>query len=287
MSKIGFIGTGVMGTSMIRNLRKAGFDVEIYARHPEKAAVLIEEGVYNHESVESLCKDKDFLITIIGAPKDVEEMYLGENGVFKYLKPGAIAIDMTTSSPSLAKRLYEEGKKWGIDALDAPVSGGTEGARDATLTIMAGCEAETLEKCRPLFEAMGKNIFHTGAAGSGQSMKLANQVAIAGVVGALLDVCQYAESVGLEQQKMFEILLTCTGTSRQMGVMSPRLAADNFEPGFMIRHYVKDLGIAKQEAENGGHELPVTDLLLSFYKKMVEKGQEDLDYSAVIKYWNK
>ena len=283
--KIGFIGTGVMGTGMIRNLRKAGFEVEIYARNPEHAAHLTDEGVVLRPSVAELCRDKDVLITIIGRPQDVEEIYLAGGGVLESMKSGTVVMDMTTSSPSLARKLYAAAKDKGISALDAPVSGGAEGARDGTMTIMPAGDQEAVDRVMPLLQAMGGNIFYMGAPGSGQSMKLANQVACAGVVGALLDVCEYADTLGLDKQKMFEVLVTCTSSSRQMQLMYPRFLSGNDEPGFMIRHYVKDLGIARDEVQSRGGRLPVTDLMVGFYEKLMEKGMADKDFSAVVENW--
>lgn len=283
--KIGFIGTGVMGTGMIRNLRKAGFDVEIYARNPQHAKHLTDEGIVMHDSVAGLCAGKDVLITIIGRPQDVEEIYLAPGGALESMKSGSVVIDMTTSSPSLARKLYAAAKDKGISALDAPVSGGAEGARDGTMTIMPAGDEETVQQVMPLFQAMGGNIFYMGPSGAGQSMKLANQVACAGVVGALLDVCEYADKLGLDKQKMFEVLVTCTSSSRQMQIMYPRFLSGNFEPGFMIRHYVKDLGIAKGEVESRGGSLPVTELMYGYYEKMIENGMQDKDFSAVVENW--
>ena len=282
---IGFIGTGVMGTGMIRNLRKAGFNVEIYARNPEHARHLTDEGIPLHGSVSALCAGKDVLITIIGRPQDVESIYLTPGGVLDSMAPGSVVIDMTTSSPSLAQKLYAAAREKGISALDAPVSGGAEGARDGTMTIMPAGDEETVQRVMPLFEAMGGSIFYMGAPGSGQSMKLANQVACAGVVGALLDACSYADTLGIDRQKMFEVLVTCTSSSRQMQIMYPRFLSGNFEPGFMIRHYLKDLGIARNEVESRGGQLPVTDLMYGFYEKMVENGLQDKDFSAVVENW--
>ena len=283
--KIGFIGIGVMGSGMIRNLRKAGYDVEIYARSTQKAKPLTDEGVVLAESVPRLCKGKDVLITIIGAPKDVEAMYLGENGVLDNMAPGSVVIDMTTSSPSLAKRIYAEAKTKGISALDAPVSGGSVGARDATMTIMPAGDKEAVDKVMPLFQAMGKNIFYMGEAGCGQSTKLANQIACAGAIGALLDTNEYANALGLDKQRLFEVLVTCTASSYHMKGMYPRLLSGNFEPGFMIKHFVKDLLIAKGEVEARGGSLPIVDKMLGYYEKMMENGQQELDFSAVIENW--
>ncbi|MGI6028949.1 MAG: NAD(P)-dependent oxidoreductase [Candidatus Heteroscillospira sp.] len=285
--KIGFIGTGVMGTGMIRNLRKAGFDVEIYARNISHARHLTDEGVVARESVAELCAGKDVLITIIGKPQDVEGIYFGQGGILDSMAAGSTVIDMTTSSPSLARKLYAAAKEKGIDALDAPVSGGAEGAAAGTMTIMPAGDKSAAERCMPLFEAMGGKIFYMGESGNGQSMKLANQVACAGVVGALLDACQYADTLGIDREKMFEILVTCTSSSRQMEIMHPRFKSGNYEPGFMIKHYVKDLGIAKNEVESRGGRLPVTELMYGFYEKLISDGMENKDFSAVAEYWNK
>ena len=195
--KIGFIGTGVMGSSMARNLMKAGYPVSVYTRTKEKAKKLIEEGAAWAASPKELAKETDIVISIVGYPKDVEEIYLGAEGVLA-AKEGGIVIDMTTSSPALAKKIFAAAKEKGVAALDAPVSGGDIGARDATLAIMVGGEREAFERCKDLFAAMGKTAHYFGAAGSGQFVKMSNQIAIASNMLGVAEAMAYAKKSGLD-----------------------------------------------------------------------------------------
>jgi len=286
MKGIGFIGVGAMGASMVKNLHRAGFEVSVYARHPERAQALADEGIPLVPDVAALCRGREFIITIIGAPRDVEQIYFGEGGILDSAEKGAVVIDSTTSSSSLARRIYAEAKKRGISAIDAPVSGGVTGAAEGTMTIMAGGDAEDIERARPLFEVMGGRLFHTGGPGSGQSMKLANQVAAAGAIGGLMDLCEYVKSTGMDLKKTLEIIMTCTGNTRQMELMAPKLLAGDLDAGFMIRHYYKDLGIARDEAAAGGGELAVTDFMYSLYGRLVDMGYEDRDFCAVVPMWD-
>ena len=192
MKNIGFIGIGVMGESMARNLSRHGFNVSIYSRTKAKAQALIAEGLTWCDTAAECASGQDAVITIVGYPKDVEEVYFGEGGVIANANPGTFLIDMTTTSPQLSKRIYEEARARGLAALDAPVSGGDGGARDGTLAIMVGGERAAFDACMPLFEAMGKNIFYEGPAGSGQHVKMANQIAIAGTISG---VCEAVATV--------------------------------------------------------------------------------------------
>lgn len=187
MKKVGFIGIGIMGKSMVRNLMKAGFEVAVYTRTREKAEEVIAEGAVWCKDVKTCAAGRDAVITIVGYPKDVEEVYFGENGIIASADPDTVLIDMTTTSPKLAVRIYEDAKKAGLKALDAPVTGGDTGAREGTLTILAGGDEADFTACMPLFEAMGKNIKYEGKAGNGQHTKMCNQIAIA---GAISGVCE-------------------------------------------------------------------------------------------------
>ena len=193
MKKIGFIGVGIMGKSMVRNLKKAGFDLHIYARTKAKVEDVIAEGVTFHDSIADCVKDCEAVITIVGFPQDVEEVYFDQGNILDSAKEGAYLIDMTTTSPQIAQKIYEEGNKRGFHVLDAPVTGGDTGAKAGTLSILVGGDKEDFEACMPLFEAMGTNINYQGAAGCGQHCKLANQIMIA---GALSGVCGRKPSAG-------------------------------------------------------------------------------------------
>ena len=189
MKKIGFIGVGIMGKSMVRNLRKAGYEVAIYTRTKAKAEDVIAEGAVWCDTAAECAKGRDVVITIVGYPKDVEEVYFGDNGIIANADPGTYVIDMTTTSPRLAVRIWEEAEKAGLHAVDAPVTGGDTGAKAGTLTILAGGKKEDFDACVPVFEAMGKNINYEGKAGNGQHTKMCNQIAIA---GALAGACEYS-----------------------------------------------------------------------------------------------
>ena len=190
--KIGFIGVGVMGKSMVRNLMKNGFNVSIYTRTKIKAEDVISEGAIWCDDIKDCVKDKDAIITIVGYPKDVEEVYFGEDGILNNAKEGAYLIDMTTTSPKLSIKIYEEAKKKNLYSLDAPVSGGDVGAKNATLSIMVGGDKESFEKCMPVFDALGNTIIYEGKAGSGQHTKMANQIAIGGAIAGVCEAVAYA-----------------------------------------------------------------------------------------------
>ena len=195
---IGFIGIGVMGESMARHLLRAGHSLTVYNRTKSKAEKLLGEGAAWAESAGACARGQDVVITIVGFPKDVEEVYLGEGGILQNAKPGATLIDMTTTSPALWQRIAAEAQKRGLHPLDAPVSGGDSGARNATLSIMVGGAQEDFEAMRPLFACMGKSITLTGGPGCGQHTKMANQIAIAGCVAGVAEAIRYGEAGGLD-----------------------------------------------------------------------------------------
>ena len=202
MRKIGFIGIGVMGKSMVRNLMKNGYEVSVYNRTKEKAQEVVKEGAVWCEDVKSCARGKDAVITIVGYPEDVKEVYFGENGILENADKGTVVIDMTTTSPKLSVEIYEEAKKRGIYAIDAPVSGGDVGAKNGTLSIMAGGDKEAFDKCQDIFKCMGTTIIYEGRAGNGQHTKMANQIAIAGAVSGVCEAITYAKGAGIDVQTM-------------------------------------------------------------------------------------
>ncbi len=201
MKKIGFIGVGIMGKSMVRNLMKNGFKVSIFARNKEKVLDVISEGASFYPTIKECVSGCDAVITIVGFPKDVEEVYFGENGILENVKEGTYVIDMTTSSPKLAVEIFEKAKEKGIKALDAPVTGGDIGAKNGTLTILVGGEEEDYKACLPIFQAMGTNIHYEGKASFGQHTKLANQIMIAGAISGVCEAMAYAKDKGLDVKK--------------------------------------------------------------------------------------
>ncbi len=285
MKSIGFIGIGVMGKSMVRNLMNNGYEVSIYSRTKEKAIDVINEGALWCEDVKSCVKNKDVIITIVGYPRDVEEVYFGDNGVISSAKEGAYIIDMTTTSPKLATKIYEEAKEKNIFALDAPVSGGDIGAKNATLSIMVGGDSIAFEECRPIFQCLGTNIIYEGKAGNGQHTKMANQIALAGAIAGVCEAMTYAKKVGLDVETMLNSISKGAAGSWQMSNMAPRILKGDFEPGFFIKHYIKDMNIAADEAKNVSLDLNILNDVLEMYRGLEKNGLGDLGTQALIKFY--
>jgi len=285
MKKIGFIGVGVMGKSMVRNLVKNGFDVSIYTRTKSKVLDLIEEGITWCNDVKSCAKDKDVVITIVGYPKDVEEVYFREDGIIENAKEGTYLIDMTTTSPKLSIRIYDEAKKRNIFALDAPVSGGDVGAKNATLSVMVGGDRDAFEECLYVFKSLGTNIIYEGGAGSGQHTKMANQIALGGAIAGVCEAIIYSKEVGLDVEKMLDSISKGAAGSWQMSNMAPRMLKGDFDPGFFIKHYIKDMKIADDEAKDVNLELDILEDVLKMYEKLQDEGMGDLGTQALIKYY--
>ena len=285
MKKIGFIGIGIMGQSMVRNLMKAGYEVAVYNRTKSKADAVVAEGALWCDSAAQCAAGRDAVITIVGYPKDVEEVYFGEGGVIAHADPGTCLIDMTTTSPKLAVRIYENGKKKGLPVLDAPVTGGDAGAKAGTLTILVGGDQETFEKCRPLFEAMGKNIYYEGKAGNGQHTKMCNQIAIAGALSGACEALAYAKAVGMDPAHMLESISTGAAGSAQLSNVASRILKDDYAPGFFIKHFIKDMKQADEEAVNAGAHLGVLEYVLNMYQELETEGCGDLGTQALIKYY--
>ncbi|MBD1383307.1 NAD(P)-dependent oxidoreductase [Metabacillus arenae] len=285
MEKIGFIGTGVMGKSMAGHLLSAGHPLYVYTRTKNKAESLLAQGAIWQESVPVLAANVDVIITMVGYPADVEEIYLGENGILKHAKKDTYVIDMTTSKPSLAVKIYEEANKRGIHSIDAPVSGGDVGAQKAKLAIMAGGSNEAFKKMKPIFEKMGENIQYQGQAGSGQHTKMCNQIAIASNMIGVCEAIAYAKKSGLNPENVLKSISTGAAGSWSLSNLAPRMLNNDFEPGFYIKHFVKDMNIALEEAEFNGFETPGLELAISLYNQLIEKGEENSGTQALIKYW--
>lgn len=285
MKKIGFIGVGIMGKSMVRNLMKAGFEVAIYTRTKSKVEDVIAEGAIWRDTVKECAADREAVITIVGYPKDVEEVYFGEEGIIANAPKGAYLIDMTTSSPKLASRIYEAAKAAGLSAIDAPVTGGDSGAKAGTLTILAGGDKEAFDACMPVFEAMGKNINYEGKAGNGQHTKMCNQIAIAGAIAGACEALTYAKGVGLDPQTMLDSISTGAAGSAQMSNVIPRIMKDDFNPGFFIKHFIKDMKLADEEAVDASVKLGTLEYVLAMYQKLEADGLGNLGTQALIKYY--
>ena len=285
MKKIGFIGVGIMGKSMVRNLRKAGYEVAIYTRTKAKAEDVIAEGAVWCDTAAECAKGRDVVITIVGYPKDVEEVYFGDNGIIANADPGTYVIDMTTTSPRLAVRIWEEAEKAGLHAVDAPVTGGDTGAKAGTLTILAGGKKEDFDACVPVFEAMGKNINYEGKAGNGQHTKMCNQIAIAGALAGACEAMVYAKNTGLDVDTMLKSISTGAAGSAQMNNVASKAAKDDYAPGFFLKHFIKDMGIADEEALAADTRLGVLEDVLGLAKKLESEGMGDLGTQALIKYY--
>lgn len=284
---IGFIGAGVMGSSMANNLLKAGYRVIVSSRTKEKAEALLKNGAKWADSPKLVAEEANVIITIVGYPTDVWEVYLGENGLIPNGKPDTYLLDMTTSTPSLAIEIYEEAKKKGMHALDAPVSGGDIGAREARLSIMVGGDEEDFNNVLPIFEVLGTNIVYQGKAGSGQHTKMCNQIVIASGMVGVSEAIVYAEKSGLNPETVLQSISSGAAGSWSLSNLAPRMIQGNFEPGFYIKHFIKDMTIALEEAEKMGMEAPGLSLTLSLYKQLAEKGEENSGTQALYKYWER
>lgn len=282
---IGFIGIGVMGKSMARNLMKAGYPVSIYSRTKSKCEDILSEGAEWQDTPRTIAENTNVLITMVGYPSDVEEIYLGSEGLLNYAKPGSYLIDMTTSAPTLAKKIYAVGKEVGLHVLDAPVSGGDIGAKNANLAIMVGGDQADFDTMLPVFKAMGTNIIHQGDAGSGQHTKLCNQIAIATNMIGVCEAIVYAEKSGLNPETVLKSISTGAAGSFSLTNLAPRILKGDFEPGFYIKHFIKDLKIALEETERLGLDFPGLSLAKSMYEKLSDMGKEDCGTQALYKYY--
>lgn len=281
--KIGFIGVGVMGSPMVLNLMKKGFDVAVYTRTKEKAQTVLSAGAHWCDTVAEVVKGRDAVITIVGYPKDVEEVYFGENGIIANADKGTVLIDMTTTSPKLSQRIYIEATSKSLSALDAPVSGGDIGAQKGTLAIMVGGDRDVFDQMIPVFEAMGTNIRYQGAAGNGQHTKMANQIAITGCIGSVCEAITYAKNCGLEPQDMFDAISTGAAGSWQMTNNGQKIINEDFAPGFFVKHFIKDMNIAIDESDARELNLEILHLVRDKYVALANLGCEDDGTQALIK----
>jgi 3-hydroxyisobutyrate dehydrogenase len=280
---IGFVGLGVMGHSMAGHILDAGFALHLYNRTPSKAHDLVEKGAILETSVADLAQKADIIISIVGFPRDVEEVFLGKGGVLENAQPGSIAIDMTTSEPALAVKLYNQGRERGIHVLDGPVSGGDLGAKNATLSIMVGGDRTVFEAALPILKIMGKNIVYQGPAGAGQHTKMANQIAIAAGMVAVCESLAYAARAGLDPETVLESIGQGAAGSWSLNNYGPRMIKKDDKPGFFIKHFIKDMGIAAESSKHLGLETPGLNLALSLYRKMADKGLENDGTQALYK----
>jgi 3-hydroxyisobutyrate dehydrogenase len=284
---IGLVGTGVMGKSMAGHFIKAGFEVHVYNRTRAKAEDLLEQGAKWQDSPGELARHCNVIITMVGFPSDVEEVYLGEQGILQNAKPNSYLIDMTTSSPALAVKIYEAAREKQMISLDAPVSGGDVGAKEARLSIMVGGDKEAFDAILPLFEIIGKNIVHQGQAGAGQHTKMCNQIAIASNMIGVCEALVYAKKAGLDPSTVLKSIESGAAGSWSLSNLAPRIIAENFDPGFYVKHFIKDMGIALQAAEEMKLDMPGLSLAKSLYEQLAATGEENSGTQALYKILDK
>ncbi len=283
--KIGFVGTGVMGRSMAGHLMDGGHELTVYNRTRSKAQELLDRGAGWADTPAGAARDADVVMTIVGFPADVEEVYFGEKGILPEAPDGCVLVDMTTSRPDLAVRIAEEAGTRGITTLDAPVSGGDVGAREARLSIMVGGPEATFVRIRPLFELMGRNIVHQGPAGSGQHTKMCNQIAIAAGMLGVCEAVSYARTAGLDPETVLESIGSGAAASWSLSNLAPRMIAGNFDPGFYVKHFIKDLSIALESAQAMGLRTPGLALAKQLYEELAAAGGEDNGTQALYKLY--
>ena len=286
IKKIGFIGTGIMGAAMAGHLMNAGFELSVYNRTKSKADELVKRGVKWCDTPGECAKGQDVVITMVGYPKDVEQVYLGEDGIVANAKVGAYIMDMTTSSPILAEKIYNAADSKGIHAIDAPVTGGDTGAKNATLTIFVGGNEADFNALKPVFEAMGKNIVYMGTAGAGQKAKMSNQIALAGALAGACEAFAYAKAAGLDIDKVYNSISTGSAGSVQMTNIVKRGLDGDFNPGFMIKHLAKDLAIGTETGTSYGTALPILAMVLNELRKMEDLGKGNEGTQSLLKYYN-
>jgi 3-hydroxyisobutyrate dehydrogenase len=271
-TRIGWVGTGVMGRSMCAHLMDKGFSATVYNRTRDKAQTLLDKGAEWAKTPKELAQRSDVVFAIVGYPKDVREVFLGKDGALAGSKAGAVLVDMTTSEPSLAKEIYEAAQAKGVHAVDAPVSGGDIGAREARLSIMIGGDPDVVEALRPCFEAMGKTIVHQGPAGAGQHTKVVNQTTIATMMVGICEALLYAYKAGLDLNTVLQSIAPGAAGSWSLSNLGPRIIANNFDPGFYVEHFIKDMGIALEEARKMDLSLPGLALANQLYIALKAQG---------------
>jgi 3-hydroxyisobutyrate dehydrogenase len=271
-TRVGWIGTGVMGRWMCQHLMNSGYEATVYNRTKEKAKALLEGGAEWAETPQKVAERCDAVFAIVGYPKDVREVFLGKDGALAGAKAGTLLIDMTTSEPSLAREIAEAAKAKGAHAVDAPVSGGDVGAKNATLSIMVGGDAEAVDAARPLFECMGKTIVHQGSAGAGQHTKMVNQILIASNMIGVCEALLYAYKAGLDAKTALQSVGSGAAGSWSLNNLGPRIIDRNFEPGFFVEHFIKDMGIALEESKRMGLVMPGLALANQLYLAVQAEG---------------
>lgn len=285
LPSIAFIGTGVMGRSMADHLLKAGHPLHVFNRTKAKAQALLDAGAHWHDSPGAAAAQADFVITIVGFPADVEATYFDPAGVIAHAKPGAVLIDMTTSSPRLAQRIATAASARGLSALDAPVTGGDVGAREAKLSIMIGGDEAAFTRARPLFALMGKIVVFHGGPGSGQLCKLANQIGIASVMMSWCEALAFAQRAGLDPTRVLESIGGGAAGSVGMSVLAPRALKGDYAPGFYVKHFLKDMRLALESAAEMKLDLPALAQAKKLYDEVERRGWQDSGTQVLWRYY--
>lgn len=283
--KVGFIGLGVMGNSMANHIIDAGYELNVYNRTKSKARELVSKGAQWFPSAKELAESSDVIITILGYPSDVEEVYFGSEGILSGAKKGAVVIDMTTSTPTLAEKISLKGKELKLDILDAPVSGGDKGAKEGRLTVMVGGQAKVLEDVRPILETFSESIILHGLNGSGQHAKVVNQIMVAATMLGMAELLVYAKAAGLSFDKVISTLGGGAASNWSLANYGPRIVLEDYSAGFFVKHFVKDLRIALDEADKLKLDLPMTELAEKLYTKLADKGLSEEGTQSIVKLW--
>ena len=280
--KIGWVGTGVMGRWMCQHVIDLGYTATIFTRTKSKADPLLKAGATWAGSPAEVAESSDIIFTIVGFPEDVRQVYLGENGILTTAKSGSIVVDMTTTEPSLAIEIHQAARAKGVSSIDAPVSGGDVGAREARLAIMIGGDQEAVDAIHPLFEAMGQNIVYQGEAGSGQHTKMCNQITISGTMIGVCEALLYGAKAGLDLEIMLSTISKGAAGCWSLDNLAPRVLKRNFDPGFFVEHFIKDMGIALDEAKRMGISLPGLSLVHQLYLATQAQGHGRLGTHALM-----
>ncbi|MFH1381348.1 MAG: 2-hydroxy-3-oxopropionate reductase [Chloroflexota bacterium] len=281
--RVGFIGLGIMGMPMARNLIKAGFEVTVYNRTASKAERMVSDGAKKADSPREVAKESPVIITIVSDTPDVESVILGRNGVIEGINSDSVVIDMSTISPEATRRMATRLRDKEAHMLDAPVSGGEQGAINGTLSIMVGGDAGILERCQPILEAMGKNIVHVGSNGMGQTVKLMNQILVAGTLNAVAEALVFAHKSGVDLKKAIEAVKGGAAGSWQLTNLAPRIISRDFNPGFMVDLMQKDLKLVMEAAQTMATPLPATSLIHQMYYSLQAAGEGKSGTQALAK----
>ena len=280
-TRIGWIGTGIMGRPMCGHVLSGGYRTSIYNRTKSKAEELINKGAMWCTSPEEVAKNSDIIITILGYPEDVREVYFGKEGIFTSLKSGTVLVDMTTTEPSLSIEIYNKAKDNGVYAVDAPVSGGDIGAHNAKLSIMVGGDEEIVSSIIPLLKLMGHQIVYEGGPGAGQHTKVCNQITVGGVMTGICEALLYSYKAGLDPDTMIKTVCAGAASTWLMENLGPRIIDNDFKPGFFVEHFIKDLGIAIAECKRMNLDLPGLNLSMELYEKTRDLGYGKLGTQAL------